>query len=289
MRFYSLMVVAVMLNSWMGTAIAAENPQACAQAYEKAQEEKSGGRLLGAIAQLKTCIDPSCPAFIIEDCTRWMGQAESALPTVVFSVREDGKDLTKVEILCDKSPLTDSLDGKALSVDPGLHDFTFIIPGQVTLERQILVREAEHNRIISLEFNRPVEIIPLRAPPSSSVEAPSGVEANLRSGRYLPYAFAGVGALGVAGFTVFAILGSRQQGDLERSCAPNCQSGQVDSVKTKYHVADVSLGVGLVSLGVATYLWARSHGKEETERMTATAIEFVPRSAGGVLQLSTSY
>ena len=70
---------------------------------------------------------------------------------------------------------------------------------------------------------------------------------------------------------------------------PQLSVGQVDSVKTKYHVADVSLGVGLVSLGVATYLWARSHGKEETERMTATAIEFVPRSAGGVLQLSTSY
>jgi hypothetical protein len=289
MRFYSLMFVAVMLNSWMGTAIAAENPQACAQAYEKAQEEKSDGRLLGAIAQLKTCIDPSCPAFILEDCTRWMGQAERALPTVVFSVREDGKDLTDVEILCDKRLLTDLLDGKPLPVDPGLHDFSFSIPGQAALERQILVREAEHDRIISVEFNRPVEIIPMMAPSSSSVEAPSGGEANLRSTRHLPYAFAGVGALGFAGFTVFAILGSRQQGDLERSCAPNCQSGQVDSVKTKYHVADASLGLGLVSLGVATYLWARSHGKEETERKTATAIDFMPRSAGGVIQLSTNY
>jgi len=109
------------------------------------------------------------------------------------------------------------------------------------------------------------------------------------SGRLVPYALAGVGILGLAGFTTFAILGNSQAGDLERTCAPNCQPGQVDSVKTKYHLADVSLGVGLVSVGVATYLWVRTHGREVSERKTTTALDFLPRSAGGVLRVSTSY
>jgi hypothetical protein len=62
-------------------------------------------------------------------------------------------------------------------------------------------------------------------------------------------------------------------------------------VKTKYLLADVSLGVGLVSLGVATYIFVKNRGANPTDRAPATSVSFIPRSsgAGGVLQLSTSY
>jgi len=289
MRFYALLVVAVVGSPWLGMARAADNPQACARAYEKAQEEKSAARLRSAIGYLKTCIAPACPAFIREDCVRWMDQTEMALPSVVFSVREDGKDQTDVKILYDNHPLTGKLDGKALPVDPGLHEFIFSMPGHAPIARQVLVREGERNRAINVEFNRPVEIIPLTERSSGSAESALQAESDRRSGRLVSYAFGGVGVLGIAGFTAFAILGNNQQRDLERTCSPYCQSGPIDSVKTKYLLADVSLGVGLVSLGVATYLWVRSRGKDAAEPETATSINFVPRSAGGVLQLSTSY
>jgi hypothetical protein len=107
----------------------------------------------------------------------------------------------------------------------------------------------------------------------------------------LAYGLAGVGTLGVAGFTMFAILGNNRQGELERSCAPNCQSSQVDSVRTKYMIADTCLGVGLVSLGLATYLFMTNHGEGAPEHQQTTSISFIPQStgAGGVLQLSGSY
>ena len=289
MRVYSLLSFAVLVSLPLGMARAAENSQDCAQAYEKAQEEKSAGRLSGALAHLKACIALECPAFIREDCVRWMVQTESALPTVVFSVEEDGNDVTDVEILCDNKPLTGKLDGKALSVDPGLHAFSFRVPGHVAIERKILAREGERNRIIKVAFNSSTKLLPLIEPSSRSTESALQVEPNPRSGNLAPYAFAGVGILGLAGFTTFAILGNSQQGDLERTCSPNCQPGQVDSVKSKYLLADVSLGVGLVSLGIATYWWVRNHGKEDSERKTATAIDFLPRAAGGVLRVSTSY
>lgn len=289
MRFYALLASAVIGSSWLGMAGAAETPQACAQSYERAQEEKAAGQLTSAIVQLKMCIAPECPAFIREDCMRWMEKSESALPTVVFSVREDGKELTDVEIAWDNNPLTGRLDSKAVPVDPGLHDFSFSVPGYAPIARQIQVREGERDRIIIVELHRPVEIIPLTAPSSSRAATDFQAEPNPRSRRLVPYALAGVGVLGLVGFTVFALLGNSQTSDLERTCSPYCQSGQVDSVKTKYHLADASLGVGLVSLGVATYLWASSHGKEDTERKTATAIDFIPRSAGGVLRVSASY
>jgi hypothetical protein len=288
MRFFSLLMMAWVASSGLGVARADEQPLTCAQAYESAQEEKATGRLKAAIEHLKTCIDLSCAQFIREDCVRWMDQAESALPTVVFSVREDGEDVTDVEILCDHKPLTRTLDGKAIPVDPGPRDFSFTVPGLAPMTRQVLIREGERNRIINVEFSRP--IAPLSPTANATTTLPDEPNVRPRT-RALPYALAGVGALGVAGFTVFALLGNSQQGELERTCSPFCRSSQVDSVKTKYLLADASLGVGLISLGVATYIFVKRHGESTTGRAPATSVSFIPRSsgAGGVLQLSTSY
>jgi hypothetical protein len=286
-----MLLVAWVGGSWLGAAIAAEESLTCAQAYERAQSERTTGQLKAAIAHLRSCIAPSCAKFIREDCVRWMGEAASALPTVIFSIREDGIDVTDGEILCDDKPLTSTLDGQAIPVDPGLHDFAFNIPGLVPIERQVLIREGERDRLIKVQLSRPTIASP--SPSQLSVATTTlPAEQNLRSGTHrLPYAFAGVGAVGITGFTVFALLGNRQQGDLERTCSPNCQSSQVESIKTKYLLADTCLGVSLISLGVATYMLVKSHGAGATSLNPATSVSFIPRSAGagGVLQLFTSY
>jgi hypothetical protein len=75
---------------------------------------------------------------------------------------------------------------------------------------------------------------------------------------YLSYGLAGLGALGAIGFAVLDIQGNHRKADLEHSCSPYCQSSQVDEVKTKYLLADTCLAVGLVSLGVASYLFRLS-------------------------------
>ena len=291
MRVSSILIATLMCISWQGKATAAANPLTCAQAYEKAQEEKTDGRLSAAIEHLKICIDSTCPKFIREDCLRWMDQAELALPTVVFSVRKDGKDLTNVEILCDDNLLIGTLDGKALPVDPGLHNFTFNVPGLAPEERQLLIREGERNRIINVDFGTSGERgAPPPAPsPSSSVKTePPAPPAQTGA---LAYGLASVGALGVAGFTVFGLIGNSHQGELERTCAPNCQSGQIDAIRTQYLLADTCLGVGLVSLGFATYLFVKGHGQSSPDRNGTTSVSFIPRStgAGGVLQLSARY
>jgi hypothetical protein len=283
MRVRSILVATLMCISWQGRATAAADPLICAQAYERAQEERTVGRLSAAIEHLRSCIDSTCPKFIREDCLRWMDQTEIALPTVVFSVRQEGKDLSEVEILCDGDLLVGTLDGKALPVDPGLHNFTFNVPGLAAVGRQLLIREGERNRVINVDFGTPSP-----SPASSVKTVPPAPPA--RTGA-LAYGLVGVGALGVAGFTVFGLLGHSRQGELERTCSPNCQSGQIDGVRTQYLLADTCLGVGLVSLGFATYLFVKSHGKSSPDRNGTTSISFIPRStgAGGVLQLSARY
>jgi hypothetical protein len=273
----------------LGSVATAAESTTCADSYEKAQEEKAAGHLKAALVQLKSCIDPTCPKFIRDDCVRWMDQTESALPTVVFAARRDGKDLTDVEVASDGEPLLSSLDGKAVPVDPGSHDFSFSVPGFAPINRQMLIREGERNRIIDVEFGIPHDsVASLTSTTSADASRPGKPGAFTR---YLPYGLAGLGALGVAGFALFGIEGNSQKGDLERSCSPYCQSSQVDSVKTKYLLADTCLAVGLVSAGVATYLFLTRHSAGASGRDHATSIEFAPRTSGGggVVQVFTAF
>jgi hypothetical protein len=65
------------------------------------------------------------------------------------------------------------------------------------------------------------------------------------------------GALGVAGlaaFGVFGVAGFVEKQHLLDRCAPTCADSDVAKVRFDYITADASLGVGVVSLGVAAYL-----------------------------------
>ena len=292
MRIRPRFVVVFVGSASLFPVTAAAQSTICADSYEKAQEEKAAGHLKAALVHLKSCIDPTCPKFIRDDCVRWMDQTESALPSVVFAARREGEDLTDVEVFCDGEPLMKSLDGKAVSLDPGPHDFSFGVPGFSPIERKTLIREGEQNRIIAVEFGIAREGATLPTAAASADITLSAEPAQPKTVmRYLPYGLASLGALGVAGFALFGIEGNSQKGDLERTCSPHCQSSQVDEVKTKYLLADTCLAVGLVSVGVATYLFLTRHGEGTGGRDHATSVGFAPRTsgAGGVVQILTSF
>jgi hypothetical protein len=69
------------------------------------------------------------------------------------------------------------------------------------------------------------------------------------------------GGLGVVALGVFGYFGLRGMADadhLRSTCVPACQSSDVADVRTKLVVADVALGVGVVSLAVATWFAVRA-------------------------------
>jgi hypothetical protein len=288
MKIYATLVVAFAVRSALSSVATAGELAACKASYEKAQEEKTAGHLNAALAHLRSCIDTSCPKFFRDDCERWTEQIESVLPTVVFVVRRDGRDVTDVEVSSDGKLLVSSLDGKVVPVDPGPHEFSFTLSGFPSITRQLLIREGERNRIIDVEFKSPLVATPLPKRASNLQAKPSERRTSIL---YLPYGLAGLGALGVAGFAVLDIQGNSRKGDLEHSCSPYCQSSQVDEVKTKYLLADTCLAVGLVSLGVATYLFLTSHGEGASQQVPQTSIGFAPRSSGGgrVVQVATPF
>jgi hypothetical protein len=282
---------------WPRTSLA-DSSHACAEAYERAQIERKAGHITAAIENLTICSGEPCPKFIRKDCIQWLGESQNAQPSVVFSVQHDGVDLSSAEISCDGRVVTRIVDGKAVAIDPGPHVFVFRVQGFLPVERQLIVREGEHNRLVEAELKetsgKPApSLVPGAAlSPSGesyqkSSELGGAFSQNSRSLRL--YGSAGLGILGVSGFAVFGLWGESQKNNLERTCSPYCQSSQVDEVRTKYIVADACLAVGVASLGLATYWFLTGSSRESSAPATSVAVSPLHSGRGGVVNISSSF
>ena len=63
---------------------------------------------------------------------------------------------------------------------------------------------------------------------------------------------AGVAALS---FVTFAIVGTVDVHDLSGSCSPHCSPSSVERANRELMAADVSLGIGVAALALATFLY----------------------------------
>jgi hypothetical protein len=86
----------------------------------------------------------------------------------------------------------------------------------------------------------------------------------------LSYVFGGVGLLALGASAIYAIDGRGKQNELEQ-CAPTCAPSDVDAMRKSYLVADVLLGVSLISLGTGSYLFF-SRTDEPTPRGSASTL-----------------
>jgi hypothetical protein len=103
-----------------------------------------------------------------DDCTRRLDEVEKAQPTIIFEVKDAaGGDVTAVTVTVDGKPWTDTLDGKALAVDPGRHVFAFSVAGRAPFERTFALAEGEKGRRERIVLESAV------SPSAASVPAPS--------------------------------------------------------------------------------------------------------------------
>ncbi|MDP8999834.1 MAG: hypothetical protein M3O46_06960, partial [Myxococcota bacterium] len=103
--------------------------------------------------------------------------------------------------------------------------------------------------------------------------------------KMIPLATWVFGGIAVAAFgteAYFGLSGLSDRSNAMHRCAPNCAPSERDSIQTKFIIADVALGAGIVSAGLATYFFLRSRGVTTAN----TAVDVVPRAGGGVATVS---
>jgi hypothetical protein len=224
-----------------------QDKQACVGAYEKSQQLRSDAKLRAAREQLLVCSRPECPALIRQDCSQWMGEVQNAIPSVVIAGRDgSGHDVLAVRVSIDGAIVAESLDGKPILIDPGPHTFKYEAARRPPIEEQVLVREGERNRPITVSFARPDEQDKGDRATETAPEKPGPP--------IVAYTLIGLGAVALGAALYFDLKANGDARTLRDACAPTCNQSDVDSVKTNYVVAGVSLGVGIVGVGVGTVL-----------------------------------
>ncbi len=242
----------------LGTAHAADEKTACAGASDSGQKLRDEGHLVKARQEFLVCARDVCPPTIKKDCADWLTQSEASLPSVVLGAKDaQGQDLATAKVTIDGQPSDEKLEGKAMFVDPGPHTFRFEIPGEKPIDQQIVVREGEKNRVVSVSWEKAAT---QQQQPGGATPPPPEPESKPN---HIPaYVVGGIGIVALGVGTVFAIVGTGDYNDLKNGCGQtkSCTDDDVSPVKTKILIADIAFGVGIVAIGTAVVLYLTETG-----------------------------
>lgn len=256
--------------------VRADDKQACLAASEKAQQLRNEGKLSAAREELLVCGRAECPKLVQQDCTQWMSEVLQILPTIVPGAKDRrGRDLVDVKVSVDGALVAESIDGKAVPIDPGVHTLRFEAAGAPAVEEQVVVKQGEKNRIVTVT-------LAIGEEPASAKEGTAPASEPERSSA--PIAAYVVGGLGLAalGAALYVQLDANGDArDLRETCAPRCAQSDVDDLETRYNIARVTAAVGGAALiaGVVLFILHGSGGSKASKASLPLSVH--PVGAGG--------
>jgi len=258
-------------------AARADSTDACIQASDEGQVLRDRGKLIAARERFVACSNESCPRLVRTDCISWLADIDKRIPSVVLSATDpDGNDTADVAVTMDGAPLASRLAARAIQVDPGPHRFRFERPGSAPVEENVILREGELRRAVSVRFLGP----PQRR---GAEPGPSGGTRPSRGAATVAIALFGVTLAGGGLFAYFGATALRDADHLRATCAGSCSPSDVDSIRTREIVANVALGTGIAA-AVAGTLTLLVGPKEPAPSVTVAAAP-----GGGVLSLSARF
>jgi hypothetical protein len=151
-------VCGAVMAPWWATRVNADEAapharRACAASYEKAQVQREAWKLRNARASFLACARPVCGKFIYQECTKSLAQIDADIPSVVFTAKDDrGEPVVDVQVTMDGERLTSHLDGRSMSIDPGIHHFSFRAVNGVADLARVPIAQGERNRSLSVEL-----------------------------------------------------------------------------------------------------------------------------------------
>ncbi len=272
-----------LVDAGEGTA-RADDKSRCIKASEQGQQLRDAGKYQAARDAFTQCSRDACPAIVRRDCTRWLADLTQLWPSVVLGAKDaKGNDKVDVTVSIDGTPLASSLDGKPVQVDPGQHTFRFEAQGSPAVERQVLVRAGDKSRQVVAQFGD----VPASGGDAAKPASAPGPDAAAASPP-IPTGVWVFGGLAIVAFGTEAYFGLTGLGDrssLESNpCArtSTCSSDSVNSVRTKFTIADIALGVGIVSAGLSAYLYfSRGSAVKVDAAQTSFDVAPVPGGAAG--------
>jgi hypothetical protein len=228
---------------------------------------------------------------------------EADIPSIVpVAVDDKGAPIVDVLVTVDGTELTSRLDGRASSVDPGLHAFSFSAPGKTSRTEEVAILQGQRNRVISVVLedergtdsseaaagNATRELIPTAEAPAPEVaQAVPAPEAPHSGGRSkLPYILGGAG-LAVLGAGAVMTYWGRQDNAALAGCKPACNPDSVDHIRKLYLGADIALGVGVAAIGVAC--WAFFAGSSDEPPDPNIRIEMHPTPSGAAASFGGAF
>ncbi len=260
---------ALFLLSLSTAAHAAGRAAECAEQAERGQVLRDELRLVDARALLVACAQRECPGVVRASCTEWLTDVDRRIPSIVVNSKDgDGHDVTGGRLLLDGAIVAESNEARAIRVDPGPHALRYEATGFDPASEQLVLREGEGVRVVTLHLVRPAPAARDPAPPPTTSPAPLLSPPPLASekkpaGRAISpavYALGGVSLAALGAFAYLGLTGASEYRDLDRQCAPHCADAQISAVRTRFLVADIALVVSLLSAGgaAAFYIWGGS-------------------------------
>jgi hypothetical protein len=218
----------------------------CVAAHATGQAERNEGRLQSAKAAFISCSTSECPGAIQSECAAFLAEVEGIMASVVFAaIDADGADAVNVKVKVDGKEMLERLSGLPTTLDPGSHEIVITWPDGFEQTQTVVVAQGEKNRRI--ELRRP-------AKKAESAPAPAAPAPRAKQTPVAAYVLAGVGVAALGSFAAFAITGKSAESAMD-GCKPACTQAQVDKMRLRYLLADISLGVGVAALGVGGYLY----------------------------------
>lgn len=285
----SIVLSAALLGGALGASHARaddakEIKKQCAAAYVDAQKLRKDGALVSAREKLIACGREECSAAVKNECVQWLTEVNASIPTVVIVAKDpSGNETLSVRVTVDGTLVRESLDAKAIELDPGTHQLRFELEGQDPIERELVLQEGRKNRLIEISWEK--DSPPVSEPEPDSKPPPDEPVARRPGPPVLAYALAGVGVVALAGSAYFWLAAESDKSDLD-ACKPACSQDDVDAVERKRLFGDIALGVGVVSLGAATYLLLARPKAPPAESARAPRLDLQARPGGAFATVS---
>lgn len=263
----------------------ADDRSACFDAAENAQRLRRESKLAQARSELLTCSRDVCPGPVRRDCTGWLAELAASQPTVVVAVRDaKGRDITDVKVTVDGKPFLTRLQGAAVPIDPGEHQFRFELGDGQSSSEKILIVVGERDRVLRVEVKPPAKRATGAPPPplassSSSWKGPGPG----------PWIASGIGVATLAGFGILQGIAQSKHAALASGCGTthSCDPGDVSSLRTQFVASGVLLGVGGAALLTGVTWLLIAPGKPAAA--PGLALDIQPQAGGAVVTFARGF